>query len=139
MSTRGLYTFKDQYGSFNVYKHSDNYPSGAAEAIEAAIKHAWELPRFEADEFGAAFIRGNKTSGGNLRLMPCGKPNAVANKHCSDIEYRYEIFMRASCLMIAAYSMHGVDKLTSKLIFECERRNLHDTAAQWETAHNNAE
>ena len=68
MSTRACYRFipengpNDFPGVVTVYKHSDGYPSGAAIAIEAALPHAWQLPRFEADEFAAAFVRGNKKS-----------------------------------------------------------------------------
>jgi hypothetical protein len=52
----------DWPGVVTVYKHRDGYPSGAAQAIEAALPHAWPLPRFEPDEFAAAFVRGNKKS-----------------------------------------------------------------------------
>ncbi len=61
MSTRGCYTFKDENDTLHVYRHSDNYPRGAVEAIKAALPFAWELPRFEADEFAAAFVAGNKS------------------------------------------------------------------------------
>ena len=68
MSTRACYRFfplngpNDWPGVVTVYKHRDGYPSGAAQAIEAALSHAWPLPRFEPDEFAAAFVRGNKKS-----------------------------------------------------------------------------
>jgi len=68
MSTRACYRFfplngpNDWPGVVTVYKHRDGYPSGAAQAIEAALPHAWPLPRFEPDEFAAAFVRGNKKS-----------------------------------------------------------------------------
>jgi hypothetical protein len=105
MSTRGLYTFKDEGASFNVYKHQDAYPSGAARTLKTALNwFAWKLPRFEANEFAAAFCaawakeygpggtyHGNR--GGGVRLMPSGDPTQVACKECNDIEYRYEIFM----------------------------------------------
>lgn len=68
MSTRGLYTFKDEYHSITVYVHFDNYPTGAVQKIEDALKYAWKLPRFEADEFAAAFVAANKTGGGDVRL-----------------------------------------------------------------------
>jgi hypothetical protein len=66
MSTRAIYTFADKEGEwtqgpFNVYKHSDGYPTGAAGALIAALQHAWPLPRYEADEFAAAFVAGNKS------------------------------------------------------------------------------
>jgi hypothetical protein len=66
MSTRACYRFipengpNDFPGVVTVYKHRDGYPKGAARAIEAAIPYAFPLPRFEADEFAAAFVRANK-------------------------------------------------------------------------------
>ena len=73
MSTRGIYIFKDKDGTeFHVYKHHDNYPSGACEFLVDALKKAWPLPRYEADEFACAFIAANKDSGGEVRLVPHG-------------------------------------------------------------------
>lgn len=60
MSTRALYTFRDNDGSYNVYKHHDGYPTGAAIAILNALTLAWVLPRYEADEFAAGFVAANK-------------------------------------------------------------------------------
>src|SRR5271166_6263079 len=68
MSTRACYRFipengpNDWPGVVTVYKHHDGYPSGAAAAIEAALPYAWPLPRYEADEFAAAFVAANKKS-----------------------------------------------------------------------------
>ena len=62
MSTRAVYTFiGDQDAPRHVYKHSDNYPTGACDAIEAALAFAWPLPRYENDEFAAAFVAANKS------------------------------------------------------------------------------
>ncbi len=63
MSTRALYTFRDNDGEYHVYKHHDGYPSGAIEAILNSLMFAWNPPRFEADEFAAAFVAGNKSHG----------------------------------------------------------------------------
>jgi hypothetical protein len=68
MSTRACYRFfplngpNDWPGVVTVYKHHDGYPAGAAKAIGAALDFAWQLPRFEADEFAAAFVAANKRS-----------------------------------------------------------------------------
>ncbi len=49
MSTRACYRFipengpNDHPGVVTVYKHSDGYPKGAAQAIEAALPYAWPL------------------------------------------------------------------------------------------------
>lgn len=129
MSTRAVYTFVEpnpepdvgvEYTHFNVYKHHDGYPTGACEAIEAALEAAWDLPRFEADEFAAAFVAQNKAferhlkyanerghdnparfarglAQGGIRLMPTGHWQDHAPW---DIEYHYEITVRDSQLYI---------------------------------------
>ena len=52
-----------------VYKHSDGYPYGAVCWITKALEHAWPLPRFEADEFAAAFVvAANKPSAKTRRM-----------------------------------------------------------------------
>ena len=84
MGTRAVYTFKSHGESFHVYKHWDNTPENAAEFIAAAIWKAWDLPRFEADEFSAAFIAANKDKAGDIRLIRSAKA-------CADAAYFYEI------------------------------------------------
>lgn len=70
MGTRAVYFFEDEREEVAVYKHYDNYPKGAVKFIAAAKEYAWELPRFEADEFGAAFVAANKNpKGGEVRLI----------------------------------------------------------------------
>ena len=125
MTTRGLFTFKghqEHEHDFNVYKHHDTYPSGALVVLQNTIDwFAWKLPRYESDEFAAAFCAAGKayymieamgseearieynahysphhgdrraSSGGGVRLMPDGDPLTVASKECCDIDYRYEI------------------------------------------------
>lgn len=89
MSTRGLYTFNDNDSSYTVFKHWDNYPSGAYDFIHNALTLSWDLPRFEADEFAASFIAANKKAGGDLRLLNADSTNGDA----LGIEYHY--FIRA--------------------------------------------
>lgn len=128
MSTRAIYTFIDEDGSYNVYKHSDSYPSGAADTLRASLAFAWQLPRFEADEFAAAFVVAGKAywyhkemalrrtngapedleravkyghyDGGGIRLLASGKPMELPP---GDIEYRYEIRCKAGHLHITAF------------------------------------
>ena len=70
MGTRAIYIFEDEHEEVHVYKHYDNYPLGAVDFIENAKEFAWELPRFEADEFAAAFVAANKNrTGGGVRLV----------------------------------------------------------------------
>lgn len=128
MSTRAMYTFKDESGEFHVYKHHDGYPSGAAGHIKAAAGNAWEPPRFEADEFGAAFVAANKDGPGGVRLMNTGPWKKVAP---GDLEFRYEITAPAKArvenpelacgpVMVAAFEVHcsyPANKWTEKRIF----------------------
>jgi len=65
MSTRACYRFwpQDEWpGVVTVYRHCDGDPVGAAKAIEATLDFAWPLPRYECDEFAAAFVAANKMS-----------------------------------------------------------------------------
>ncbi len=113
MSTRAVYTFKDRDGAHHVYKHHDGYPSGAAQWIMDALPFAWELPRFEADEFACAFIAAARVSamessrklkfdractGGGTRLTKGPKSHG-------DLEYRYVITCANGELQIQAFSV----------------------------------
>tara|TARA_R100000278_G_scaffold30669_1_gene28283 strand:- start:612 stop:1013 length:402 start_codon:yes stop_codon:yes gene_type:complete len=70
MGTRAIYIFEDEHEEVAVYKHYDGYPQGAADFIEEAKAYAWAFPRFEADEFAAAFVAANKDrKGGGVRLI----------------------------------------------------------------------
>lgn len=60
MSTRAVYTFKDGNEAYHVYKHAEGYPTEACKALLRALRFAWPLPRFEPDEFAAAFVAANK-------------------------------------------------------------------------------
>ncbi len=90
MSTRGCYVFQDKGENEGhvVYKHHDNYPSGAVEFIAKARAHAWPLPRFEADEFAASFIVANKDGPGGVRCVGFGEWTDLAPP---DIEYVYVV------------------------------------------------
>jgi hypothetical protein len=133
MSTRALYSFLGEDGNHNVYKHHDGYASGAARTLKMAIDlFAWPLPRYESDAFAAAFVAAGKFgswidnkedldrwyadygpngqykkfggNGGGVRLMPQGDPCAIAQKNCSDIQYRYEIRMKRNKLHVKCFS-----------------------------------
>jgi len=102
MSTRACYTFKDATETFHVYKHHDGYPSGAEKWISFAIPFAWPMPRFEASDFGAAFVRANKDRPGDVRLMPTGNIEEIAP---GDLAYRYEIENLNDLIWITAFRM----------------------------------
>lgn len=110
MSTRAVYTFIDDMGTHHVYKHHDGYPRGAVEWITAALPYAWPLPRFEADDFAAAFVAANKEGvkpgdppmyqGGGVRLTH------GYDRH-GDLEYRYEIRCVDGKLQIKVFDVPG--------------------------------
>ena len=102
MSTRAIYTFcdsDDEAKDVHVYKHHDGYPynggvhngtayeAGGLVWINDAKAFAWDLPRFEADEFAASFVAANKSDGGGVRLIGDQKPWEYA----SDCEYWYKV------------------------------------------------
>ena len=85
MSTRATYQFVDDYNDVTVYKHHDGYPKGAYDFIIKALEYAWALPRFEANDFAAAFIAANKGRGGGDVCT------TVARYSHKDTEYHYVI------------------------------------------------
>lgn len=131
MSTRAVYTFRDADSEFHVYKHHDGYPTGAAQWIETALKLAWPLPRFEADEFAAAFIAANKDGGGGVRLLPSGKAQDVASR---DIEYRYEIGPGNSQeLRVIGYATdYWESEKKEEMLFNCRIEDFAEQAVKWE-------
>lgn len=160
MSTRALYTFKGENASdtWNVYKHHDGYPTGAANVLQLTLDYfTWQLPRYEADTFAAGFCAAGKSvwmdarsetvfdqsdfenygpkgayrasSGGGVRLMPQGKPDKVAAKNCSDIEYRYEIYQgNDNELRIRAYTVRNKEELLT----DCKFSEFANWAKSWE-------
>lgn len=71
MSTRATFTFADTCDEVHVYQHYDGYPQGAAVSLTMArlSRLAWPHPRFEADEYAAAFIAANKIEPGGYRIV----------------------------------------------------------------------
>ena len=106
MGTRAVYTFIDEDHRHSVYKHWDGYPRTACQFIANALKLAWPLPRFEADEFAAAFVAANKQGAGDLRLT------AGPGGH-GDLAYTYEIRCQRGCLHVR---IHEAD--STRLLFE---------------------
>jgi hypothetical protein len=101
MGTRAVFDFRDNMNEkgFCVYKHWDGYPEGAADVLTKTLANAWDLPRYENDEFAASFIAANKDKAGDIRMT-----NAPENH--TDIEYVYEIFQaKNGQMVIRAYSV----------------------------------
>lgn len=110
MSTRACYRFIEPDlksaiagGIVTVYKHHDGYPIGALKAIKNALALAWPLPRFEADEFAAAFVAANKPGPGGVRLVALTGAEAF-REFATDIDYLYDITTEQRDLIVAAYS-----------------------------------
>ena len=69
MSTKAIIYVTNDEKTYAIYKHWDGYPQGVQEMVERALTLAWPLPRFEPDEFAAAFVAANKTGAGDVRLL----------------------------------------------------------------------
>jgi hypothetical protein len=128
MSTRAIFTFIDHEDytylgkplpsrdTFHVYKAHDGYPAGAFKAIKNSLRLAWELPRFEADEFAAAFVSSNKIARGEMRLTNYHDTSDFPEA----IEYHYEITFKDAVLFIKAFEIRFDSDKNSffELIFE---------------------
>lgn len=116
MGTRAVYTFKSHNEIYHVYKHWDGYPEGAASFFANAVQYAWQGDRFEASDFAAAFIAGNKKKGGGDIYFTKGP------KAHGDLEYVYEVYPNKKTheRSIRAYEVdyNNEDKLTKRKIFD---------------------
>jgi len=83
MGTRAVITFKDSFGKYSVYQHWDGDPDTVVENIKRTKKH-WQMPRFEADEFAAAYVATWKTGEGNVRLSKGPRAHG-------DLSYSYTV------------------------------------------------
>ena len=120
MGTRAVYTFIDADVSFSVYKHWDGYPRSACRFIAKALPLAWPLPRFEADEFAAAFVAANKEEPGNVYLT--SGPYAHG-----DLAYSYEVSCREEQLHVRITEV-GYE-VPDRLLFEGILEDAHQFAA----------
>lgn len=82
MSARAVYTFKDNTGTFHVYKHSDGHPEGAIEFIKAAFKPGYT----RANDLASSFIFAN-----GWPTTTCELTDDYDKYDGSDLEYHYEI------------------------------------------------
>lgn len=86
MGTRAVITFKDEFGSVSIYQHWDGDPITIVENIARTFASGlcWDWPRWEADEFGAAYVAANKSDGGNIRLTKGPRSHG-------DLSYSYAV------------------------------------------------
>ena len=106
MSTRCTIDFTDEYQTVTIYKHCDGYPEGEHGIIallQKAQEFAWPLPRFEADEYSAAFVVAAKAHAGNVRIF---KPKDRAG----DSAYLYKVRMTRGKLVADVFSYNGWDE-----------------------------
>lgn len=128
MSTRGLYTFIDNDGQYHVYVHFDNYPEGkygGVSKIRKALNKAWQLPRFEADEFAAAFVASAKTSEGGVRLTMGENWQQAAPL---DIEYHYTVSEKGGKLIV---QVDSVSENNGKWIVQLLKKGELKTVSAW--------
>lgn len=64
MSTRCNILVRDEHQTIQLYRHCDGYPESVIPDLKEVLAYAWELPRFEADDFSAAMVRAWKREGG---------------------------------------------------------------------------
>lgn len=101
MGTRAVISFydKDEQKTFcHVYQHGDGYPEGVWDTLNLAKPFAWEWPRYEAMDFAAAFIRGNKEERGGGIYITKGP------KYHWDLAYSYAVSPGPKELMVACYA-----------------------------------
>jgi hypothetical protein len=89
MATRSNIIVQDDYKRVQIYRHCDGYPEGIIPDLAMALQYAWELPRFEADDFAAAIVRAWKQEGGG-NIYIDGSPKGFELVH-GDTEYVYVV------------------------------------------------
>lgn len=98
MGTRATITFMDNHDEFVIYQHYDGYPKYVEDSVRLAMQYAWELPRFEAADFAAAYIRATKERGGTIYLT-----HSPANH--GDLAYRYNVGTRGGGLGVTTFEL----------------------------------
>ena len=115
MGTRAVYTFIDEEERYSVYKPWDGYPRSACQFLANALPLAWPLPRFEANEFAAAFVAANKKKAGDIYLT--SRPGVHG-----DLAYTYEIQCQDGHLHVriltVGYSGPGYRRAEYRKLFE---------------------
>lgn len=96
MGTRATITFMDNQNEFVIYQHYDGYPSYVEDSVRLALQYAWGLPRFEAGDFAAAYIRATKERGGTIYLTHCPSDHG-------DLAYRYNVHTRGGGLGVTTF------------------------------------
>jgi hypothetical protein len=114
MSTRAVISFIDADNKVHVYQHDHGAPRGVLAMLRKALTVAWNLPRFEADQFAASyawagvqdFLDIMKTHGyeGDVRHFGNGGIRVRSQwRDLADLEWRYEIRHDGTSLVVACY------------------------------------
>ena len=109
MSTRAVLTFVDTDNQFHVYKHGDGFPGGKwgqIACLKRALAYAFPLPRFEADDFAAAYVAANKAKGKKYHDQLLQGGDVRLTTHWSahpDIEFRYVVYAAEAGLMVKVF------------------------------------
>lgn len=123
MSTNALICITHDEGSFWIYKHHDGYPAGIKACLERALERAWPLPRFESDEFAAAFVAANKTGSGDIRLVPSLK------RHEMWFDFIYRVQASGASMSVAighCTGMDDLDRITYDITWEGDWSRMHE-------------
>lgn len=99
MGTRATFTFADEHDQPTVFQHWDGDPPSGLENIKKAQTLAWGLPRFEANEFSAAFVAANKDRAGGFRLTE-------SHDSFGDTEYHYTVTCRDGVLWVLIHHVY---------------------------------
>jgi hypothetical protein len=99
MSTRAVISFRDDTGMYHVYQHYDGDPESVLENLKN-VKHCWPFPRWEANDFAAAYVATYKDGGGNIRLTQS------ARRH-SDLEFKYVVYAHGDYISVHTYTPSG--------------------------------
>ena len=99
MGTRCTISTKDENGEYFIFRHWDGYPDAVVPDILKALPYAWELPRFEADEFITALVCAFKDGAGNIRF-------AKSHEQYGDTEYKYYITLKDNKLHLKIFDIY---------------------------------
>lgn len=116
MGTRAVITFHDEQTKqkYSVYQHWDGDPHTVTHRIKHNSK-CWRWPRYEADEFAAAYIATNKTDSGNIRLTTGAKAHG-------DLAYTYDVIAQKNaqggteCLKVVIKDCYTKRKIGTEYI-----------------------
>lgn len=123
MSTRSniLITDNCEWGTkmVQIYRHCDGYPEGVLADLPEVLKYAWGLPRFEAEDFGAAIVRAWKGRGGGyIYIDPSPTKKNMWKYVHGDVEWVYVIRQENEELMVDIYDWWGQRKSRTKKVWK---------------------